>query len=138
MSLPVAAYAPWGNAELAFTVSGGTTAVDPETGNVVAAPVVLTYLAALRLQRPNVRDEPGADVTLYRCDGRLLSPAVLDPRITNGSEAEARVNGYLGRFVLEFDLAQDEPARPFIRQSIGGSFRVVGGRPLPTMAAGGR
>lgn len=138
MPLPVAAYAPWGNAELAFTVSSDAVIEDPETGNLVPVAEVQEYLASLRLQRPDPRRDPGVDMASYLCSGRLLHPATLDPRVTNGSEAEARINGYLGRFTLRFDLAQDEAARPFIRQTIEGTFRVHGGRALPSMAAGGR
>lgn len=131
MVLPVAAYAPWGNAELTFTVSGGTITTDPATGNPVASAVTLEYLASLELSAPDWQKVEGVDTTLYRCNGRLLWPSALDPRITNGSQAAAVINGYTGRFELVFDLAMDSEAYSTIRQSISGTFRVVGGKRLP-------
>jgi hypothetical protein len=130
MAIPastVSSYAPWGNAELAFEVGTGTAFTDTATGNTVQATVVLEYLAALSLQSPNWKPESGVDGTTYACHGRLLSPSTLDPRITNGSQAEAVINGYRGRFELVFDLAMDAAHRRDLRQSIEGTFRVVGG-----------
>lgn len=131
MALPLAAYAPWGNAELTFTVSGTTITTDPTTGNPVASPVELEYLASLKLAAPNWEQRDGVDETSYRCTGRLLFPATLDPRITTGSKAAARINGYTGRFELAFDLDMDEWAYGTIGQSIEGTFRVLGGKQLP-------
>jgi len=130
MAIPastVSAYAPWGNAQLAFEVGIGYAATDAATGNAVQATEVIEYLAALSLQAPNWKPESGVDGTTYACRGRLLSPATLDPRITNGAQAEAVVNGYRGRFELVFDLAMDAAHRRDLRQSIEGTFRVVGG-----------
>lgn len=131
MTLPVAAYAPHGNAQLAFTVSGGTVTTDPATGNPVASTETIEYLAALKLSAPNWQKVEGADTTLYRATGRLLWPMVLDPRITNGSKAAAVINGYTGRFELTFDLDMDETVYATVRQSLVGTFRVVGGKQLP-------
>lgn len=124
----VASYAPWGNAQLAFQVSTGFESIDPATGNATQATEVLEYLACLTLQAPNWKPETGVDATTYRCKGRLLSPTVLDPRITNGSQADCTINGYRGRFDLVFDLAMDSGHYRDLRQSIEGTFRVVGGR----------
>lgn len=123
----IAAYAPWGNAELAFKVGTGSAATDPETGNAVQTAQTLEYLAALTIEGPAWDSKAGVDNTTYRCTGRLLSPAVLDPRITNGNQAQARINGLLGRFELVFDLAMDAAHRRDLRQSIQGTFRVTGG-----------
>lgn len=123
----IAAYAPWGNAELAFKVETAAGTVDPETGNYAAQTITLEYLAALMLQRPDWRAAPGSDQTTYGVTGRLLSPSTLDPRITNGSQAVARINGVIGRLELIFDLQMDQPARPDLRQVIQGTFRVTGG-----------
>jgi hypothetical protein len=131
MPLPVAAYAPHGNAQLTFTVSGSTVTADPATGNPVASTETLEYLAAVKLSGPNWQKVEGADTTLYRCTGRLLFPAALDPRITNGSKAAAVINGYTGRFELTFDLDMDDAVYSTVRQSIQGTFRVVGGKQLP-------
>lgn len=132
MPLPIAAYAPHGNAQLTFTVSGGTVTTDPTTGNPIASVETLDYLAAVKLSGPNWQKVEGADTTIYRCTGRLLFPAVLDPRITNGSKAAAVINGYVGRFELTFDLDMDDTVYSTVRQSITGTFRVVGGKQLPT------
>jgi hypothetical protein len=123
----IAAYAPWGNAQLAFEVGTGYATTDPNTGNPVQSTEVLEYLAALSLQSPNWKSESGVDMTTYQCRGRLLSPTTLDKRITNGSQAEAVINGYQGRFRLVFDLAMDSVHRRDLRQNIEGVFRVVGG-----------
>jgi hypothetical protein len=131
MTLPVAAYAPWGNAELTFTVSGSTITTDAATGNPIASTETLEYLAALNLSAPDWQKVEGVDTTLYRCNGRLLWPSSLDPRITNGSKATAVINGYVGRLELVFDLAMDAEVYSTIRQSISGTFRVVGGKQLP-------
>lgn len=130
MAIPssvISSYAPWGNAQLAFDVGAGTATTDTATGNVIQDKVTLEYLAALTLQAPNWRGDPGADSTTYSCRGRLLHPATLDPRITNGSQAECVINGYRGRFELTFDLTMDSVHYADLRQSIEGTFRVVGG-----------
>ena len=131
MPLPVAAFAPWGNAQLTFTVSGSNVTTDAATGNPVASLETIEVLAALKLSGPDWTSEPGVDTTLYRCNGRLLYPAVLDERITNGSKAAAVINGITGRFELVFDLEMKPVAYPVIRQSISGTFRVLGGKQLP-------
>lgn len=131
MTLPIATFAPWGNAELRFTVSGSSITTDPTTGNPVASAVAIEYLAAMTLSAPNWEEREGVDETSYRCTGRLLFPATLDPRITNGSKADARINGYTGRFELTFDLDMDEWAYGTIGQSLQGTFRVLGGKQLP-------
>jgi hypothetical protein len=123
----IAAYAPWGNAQLTFKVGSGETTVDEATGNTVPLTLELSYLASLRISGPGWTGKPGSDETVYPCTGRLLSPDRLDKRITNGSQAEALVNGYRGRFELVFDLAMNREAYRDIRQSINGTFRVIGG-----------
>lgn len=123
----IASYAPWGNAQLAFSLGTGAVTFDPDTGNATQAPEVVEYLAALTLQAPNWTAQSGADNSAYACRGRLLSPSTLDPRITNGSQADAIVNGYRGRLELVFNLAQDAGHRADLRQEIEGIFRVIGG-----------
>jgi hypothetical protein len=123
----IANYAPWGNAQLAFEVGGAALTTDPDTGNTTQNIEIVEYLAALNLEAPSWDGQPGADNSTYRCTGRLLSPDRLDTRITNGSQAEAIINGYRGRFELVFDLAMDTAAYRDIRQSIQGTFRVIGG-----------
>lgn len=130
MAIPaatLASYAPWGNAQLAFEVGTGIATTDAATGNAVQATVTLEYLAALTLQSPSWKPESGIDSTTYSCRGRLLSPATLDARITNGAQADCVINGYRGRFELVFDLAMASAHRRDLRQSIEGIFRVVGG-----------
>lgn len=126
-SATLANYAPWGNAQLAFQLATGATSTDPTTGNTVQGSQVVEYLASLTMESPNWTGKAGADETVYQCRGRLLSPAVLDSRITNGSQANAVINGYKGRFELIFDLAMDAFHRNDLRQSIQGTFRVIGG-----------
>lgn len=101
--------------------------VDSATGNTVTGKEVVSYLATLSIQSPTWKTEPGSDNTTYACRGRLLSPSRLDPRITNGSQAEAIINGYRGRFELVFSLNMDQMAYRDIRQEIEGTFRVIGG-----------
>lgn len=123
----IANYAPWGNAQLAFEVSTGFENYDPATGNATQATIVLEYLAALTLKAPAWKPEAGVDSTTYLCEGRLLSPTILDTRLTNGSQAIAQINGYRGRFELTINLAQDAEHYRDIRQPIQGLFRVIGG-----------
>lgn len=123
----IANYAPWGNAQLAFEVGGIQTTVDPDTGNTVQTSETVEYLASLNLEAPSWNGQPGADNSSYTCSGRLLSPTRLDTRITNGSQADAVINGYYGRFELVFELDMDRAAYRDIRQSIQGTFRVIGG-----------
>jgi len=123
----ISAYAPWGNAQLAFTVETATATQDPATGNYIAGTTTLEYLAALTIQKPDWRSSPGSDQTTYNISGRLLSPNTLDPRITNGSQAVATVNGLNGRLELIFDLNMDQAARIDLRQMVQGIFRVTGG-----------
>jgi hypothetical protein len=127
MTFSVATYGPWGNARLIFSVTGALSGTDPETGNPQAVEEEIEYLAALSLSPPNWQKQEGVDMTTYNCRGRLLAPAVLDPRITNGSQAVAQINGYSGRFELVFDLEMDRDVFATIRQSINGTFRVLGG-----------
>lgn len=123
----VASYAPWGNAQLRFELGTGLFSSDPATGNAVQSTEVVEYLAALTLQAPAWTGQTGVDATTYSCRGRLLSPATLDPRITNGTQAEALINGVKGRLELVFDLAMRSFHRSDLRQSIEGTFRVIGG-----------
>lgn len=123
----VAAYAPWGNAQLRFELGTGLFSSDPATGNAVQTTEVVEYLAALTLQAPAWTGQSGVDATTYSCSGRLLSPATLDPRITNGTQADALINGVKGRLELVFDLAMRSFHRRDLRQSIEGTFRVIGG-----------
>lgn len=123
----VAAYAPWGNAQLRFELGTGLFSTDPATGNAIQSTEVVEYLAALTIQAPNWTGQSGVDSTAYSCRGRLLSPATLDPRITNGTQADAVINGYRGRLELVFDLAMNRSAFRDLRQSIEGTFRVIGG-----------
>ena len=133
MSIPaatVAQYAPHGNAQLAFTVNTPAYTTDPTTGNTITSlknQQVVEYLAAINLQQPNWKGEAGVDNTAYVCEGRLLTPATLDPRITNGCQADAVINGYRGRFELIFNLAMDRNHYSDLRQTIQGTFRVIGG-----------
>jgi hypothetical protein len=130
MTIPAATlanYAPWGNAQLAFLVGTGFATTDVATGNAVQATETIEYLAALTLQAPSWKPENGIDTTTYSCRGRLLSPSTLDPRITNGAQADCVINGYRGRFELVFDLAQDSFHQRDLRQTLAGIFRVVGG-----------
>lgn len=123
----VAKYAPWGNAQLAFELGTGYATTDPATGNAIQTTEVVEYLAALTLQAPAWKGESGVDNTTYSCKGRVLSPATLDARITNGTQADCVINGYRGRFELVFDLTMDMNFRKDLRQQIEGIFRVVGG-----------
>lgn len=120
-------YAPWGNSQLAFDLGTEATTIDPSTGNVVQEKVIVEYLAALSLDAPNWKADSGVDQTVYTCQGRLLSPAVLDPRITNGSQAQAVIDGYHGRFEFVMGKLPFGLTDPDTRQSIAGTFRVVGG-----------
>ena len=123
----IAAYAPWGNAELAFDVETPQASLDTATGNYIFGKTTLEYLATLNIQRPDWKSAPGTEQTLYSVSGRLLSPSTLDPRIGNGSQAVARINGLIGRFELIFDLTMDQAARIDLRQIVQGTFRVTGG-----------
>ena len=123
----ISGYAPWGNAVLTFLVGDGTASIDPATGNPTQKEQVLEYLAALTLQEPNWKEQEGVDMTTYGCSGRLLTPAVLDPRITNGSNASAVINGYKGRFEFIYNLADLASGFADLRQDIRGTFRVIGG-----------
>jgi hypothetical protein len=123
----VSQYAPWGNAQLAFELGTGYATTDPTTGNAIQTTETVEYLAVLNLQAPAWKAETGVDNTTYSCKGRLLSPSVLDNRITNGSQAECVVNGYRGRFELVFNLSMNRASQRDLRQDIEGIFRVVGG-----------
>jgi hypothetical protein len=127
----IAQYAPHGNAQLTFTLNTKTYTTDPSTGNLItelSQTETVDYLATLNLQRPNWKGESGVDNTTYACQGRLLTPAKLDPRITNGNQATAIINGYKGRFELVFDLTMDRNHYSALRQLIQGTFRVIGGK----------
>ena len=133
MAIPaatVAKYAPHGNAQLSFVVNQQAYQTDPTTGNTITTlrnQQTIEYLAAINLQQPNWKGEAGVDNTTYTCEGRLLTPATLDTRITNGCQADAVINGYRGRFELVFNLSMDRNHYSDLRQSIQGTFRVVGG-----------
>lgn len=124
----IAAYAPHGNAVLTFQVGTDASAVDPATGNVIEETETLEYLACLNPRGPAWDgSQGGADTSRYSVTGRLLSPPALDARITNGAQALCVLNGIQGRLELTFDLAMDSFHRASIRQSIQGTFTVIGG-----------
>ncbi len=120
--------APWSNSLLTFSVETGQGHVDPETGNYTPILEQITYRAYLNIQPPNYQEKQGVDVTAYTVTGRLLNPAVLDERLQNGAQAEAKVNNYKGRFELRFPLHTQAFAYPTIRQELAGIFHVMGGR----------
>ena len=127
----IAQYAPHGNAVLAFDLNQQAYVIDPDTGNTVTETKNqerVEYLAALNLQRPQWKGEPGVDNTVYLATGRLLTPAEFDERITNGTQAEATINGYKGRFELIWDLTMDKSHYDDLRQKVEGTFRVIGGK----------
>ena len=127
----IAQYAPHGNAVLAFDLNKQAYVTDPDTSNTVTETKNqerVEYLAALNLQRPQWKGEPGVDNTVYLATGRLLTPAEFDERITNGTQAEATINGYKGRFELIWDLTMDKGYYTDIRQKVEGTFRVIGGK----------
>ena len=124
----IADYAPHGNAVLSFSLPKAWTN-DPVTGNRVSSiknREDLQYLAAINLQRPNWQGKEGVDNTTYMCSGRLLTPVLFDERITNGSQADATINGYRGRFELIWDLTADKEHRQDTRTLVEGTFRVIG------------
>ena len=125
----IANYAPHGNAVLRFQLPK-VWQVDPKTGNRYSdlkAREILEYLATINLQRPNWKGQEGVDNTTYSCSGRLLHPVKFDSRITNGTQAEATINGYEGRFELIWDLTMDQSHRQDLRTLVEGTFRVIGG-----------
>ena len=124
----IKAYAPHGNATLSFRVGARVATTDPDTGNLIETPEILEYLATLSPKGPAWDgSQGGADTSKYTVTGRLLSPTSLDPRITNGSQADCNLNGIRGRLELTFDLGMDAYHRASIRQSIQGTFTVIGG-----------
>ena len=126
----IANYAPHGNAVLRFSLPKAWS-IDPVTENVVSEiknREELQYLAAINLQRPNWQGKEGVDNTAYICSGRLLTPVEFDERITNGSQAQATINGYEGRFELIWDLTADKEHRQDTRTKVEGTFRVIGGK----------
>jgi hypothetical protein len=130
MAIPattIANYAPWGNAQLAFELGTGVTAIDSCTGNTIETTEIVEYLASLNIQKPSWQGKSGVDETTYTCQGRLLTPATFDTRITNGTQADCLLNGLKGRLELSFELAMDAYHYGDLRQSIEGVFRVVGG-----------
>ena len=126
----IANYAPHGNAVLRFSLPKAWQ-IDPVTGNTVS-PIKnqeeLQYLAAINLTKPNWQGKEGVDNTAYMCSGRLLTPVEFDARITNGSQAQATINGYDGRFELVWDLTADKYHRQDTRTLVEGTFRVIGGK----------
>jgi hypothetical protein len=122
----VAAFAPFGNAILAFEVPNGVLRTDPKTGNQLADTEIIEYLVAFKIDRPNYTPESGIDNTTYNCTGRLLYPSKLDSRIANGSQADAIINKQVGRFELVFDLSTDYFHAATVKRIIQGTFRITG------------
>lgn len=122
----VAAFAPFGNALLSFEVPNGVLRTDPKNGNLIADTEIIEYLAAFKIDRPNYTPEGGIDNTTYNCTGRLLYPSKLDPRIANGSQADAVINTQVGRFELVFDLSTDAFHAATVKRIIQGTFRITG------------
>lgn len=128
----IAGFDPWGNTLLVFTVGrvvddARVTTTDPATGNVVPVLDELHYLASLQLQGPSGDRDLGASSQEFKATGRLLYPATLDSRITDGSYAVAQIEGVHGRFEYRATHQQDKYARPDIRQTLSGTFRISGG-----------
>jgi hypothetical protein len=121
-------YRPWGNAVMVFTVGSGL-AFDPATRNVIQVPTELKYLAALNLQGASSGGSgSGASTNVYRVTGMLLTPTAFDTRIISGSQAEAVINGFRGKFDLEFDINAKPQYTAEISAVVQGTFRTFGGR----------
>lgn len=103
---------------------------DPVTGNYVPGPgqtVALTYEVAMNLSPASNNNAPGTELVQYMCQGRLLSPTTLDPRIAVGAIGTATLHNMEGRFILT-DLGHrvDPAYRPYLRQQISGTFEQAG------------
>lgn len=120
-------YGTAANATLVFEVGTAVAAVDPATGNSIPVTETLTYQAAMKLAAPDWKKAEGVDQTTFGCNGRLLAPPVLDPRIVSGSKAAAVINGRSGRFELTEDLTTNPVMDAFVRSSLRGTFRLIGG-----------
>lgn len=124
----IADYYPIGNAVLTFNVGTGLLVTEAATGNAIEAVEEVDYLAAVTLTQGDYTPNVGSDSTAYEVRGKLLRPRELDPRIGNGSTGVATINGVHGRIELVFDAAQNSAYISDIRQTILGTFRVVGGK----------
>lgn len=125
-------YGPFSNGTISFQVGDNTSSwsEDPTTGNYVPGPshtITLTYEVALTLSPSQNNNAPGAELVQYYCQGKLLSPTTLDPRITVGLVGTATLNGLEGRFILTDRGINTNPSyRPTLRQTLAGTFEHVG------------
>lgn len=86
------------NATAEFSVAAAGTTIDPDTGNVTANTVTLTYELFLRASNSRERDLPGVDTLSATFEGYCISPQALDTRIRQGTVA---------RLTFSSDTAED-------------------------------
>lgn len=76
------------NASVRFSVAGGGTVTDPETGNVAPTTTVLLYKAFLKAVNVDPVVYPGIDVTAVVYEGYAIDPMELDPKVGMGTTGE--------------------------------------------------
>lgn len=119
------AWEPLSNATLIFSVVVGYS-TDPITENPIEVTEEQTYVAYLRPTPPSRPSKDGIDLSTIQCQGKLLHPPQLDPRIQNGSEAKCTLNGVQGSFEVDIPLDFLSEFRQELHQPIQGVFEAVG------------
>ena len=79
------ALAALANATLTFNVEGTGLVTDPDTGNVSAVQVPLTYSLYLSVERTEIDPYPGVNTVDTVYSGYAISPMAFDQRLRVGS-----------------------------------------------------
>jgi len=82
------------NATAVFNVSGTSTTVDPETGNINVQPETIScdlYIDAD--EKESTISKPGADYSDTDYTGNCVNPKVLDPRVRSGTWGTINFSG---------------------------------------------
>ena len=120
------AYSPFDNATLIFQVYGSFS-TDPLTGNRVQNNTSETYLCNVQLSGAFSENKEGINEVATACSGKLLSPATFSSKVKVGMEADATVNGAIGKIRIS-DLGTN--VLPYARatqfQSFRGEFEQTG------------
>ena len=120
-------FEPFANSTLVFSVSGNTTTVDPDTGNVIPSTSTETYVAFLAQMRPpQYLADDGIDTTTIYLEGQLINPWRFGVRVYPNSVAQATFDGITGTFELLPTEERLSAYKPWLGTQLRGWFKAFG------------
>lgn len=120
-------FEPFANSTLVFSVSGNTTTVDPDTGNVIPSTTTESYAAYLAQRRPpQYLADDGIDTTTIYLEGQLIDPWKFDSKVYPNSVATATFDGITGTFELLPTEERIASYKPWLGTQLRGWFKAFG------------